>query len=165
MKRIAIATAVLTALTLTASLTTSYAADREIGDWMVTTKQSTFKAGAATVLAMTISEGYVLGLRCLGGDLSIALGAANGAIRGGNYTVGERATVRFKAGAGDIIERSVTAISDSMFQVDDVADIMIQIGHASEFAFQLEQGNTQSEISFETKGNGKVSQLVMQSCK
>jgi len=40
MKRIVIATAALAALTLTAS-----AADREIGDWMVTTKQSTFKDG------------------------------------------------------------------------------------------------------------------------
>ena len=152
------------ALTLAALPMVANADDTTIGSWQFSSEQSAFKEGASTTIAFTRDGGTAVALRCLQGDLSIAISDGGGILRTGPYTPGETAQIKFRVGVGEIVERSATAINDSALQIDDVADLIRQIGLSTNFAFQLTRHGIQSEHSFHTRGNGKVADKILKSC-
>jgi hypothetical protein len=136
-----------------------------IGSWEFSSEQSAFKEGASTAIAVTFDGGMAVALRCLRGNLSVAILSGGGILRAGEYTEGETFQVRFRVGSGAIEEYKVTAISDSLLQLHDSADLIRQIGQSSNFAFQLNRRGIQSEHSFHTRGNGKVADKILKSCE
>lgn len=159
MKRLVVAIALAT------SPCAALAADTQIGSWEMSYEKSAFKEGTSTVVAIaTNGSGYAIGLRCLQGDLSIALVELSGVARAGRFAVGDNVQVRFRAGVGNIVERTATATTDTMIAVDDVDDMIRQLGLASKFAFQIRYRGVTSEISFSTKGNPKATDYVLKGC-
>src|SRR4051794_33572919 len=81
---------------------------QRIGNFTVTTEKDRFGQGA-TAIALTVERGYMLGVRCLQQELSVAIGDAS-LVLSHKWQAGESFQIKFRADAKGVLERSAQAI-------------------------------------------------------
>lgn len=109
--------------------TAAPAAQRVVGDWLVTVEADRFSDANKTVVALTVSDDGVLAVRCLSSRLSLALL--------GKYRTGDIFIVKFRADRHDIIDTKAAAISDEVMEIHTPPEMVRQMLSAKEYAFRV----------------------------
>lgn len=102
-----------------------------IGSWLVETEADRFSKARTLVIAQTANHlGAYLAVRCISGELSVALGIAR-------YKVGDVFSVKFRADTNEVIDTDGIAILENIIQVDTSPKMIRQMMTAKEYAFRV----------------------------
>lgn len=143
------------ALTLTQ---TAHAEQRMIGDWILKSEADAFSDKATNTIAMRMNDGMqLLAVRCLDGELSLALG-------GPKYRDGDIFFLKFRADKGEVIDTEGKAISEAVLQVVTKPEMIKQMMSAHRYALRV-MGDTQMDFIFRAgRGAERAIGEVVKAC-
>ncbi|MCW5693095.1 MAG: hypothetical protein KIT48_12090 [Pseudolabrys sp.] len=135
------------------------AAPKVIGNWLLTVEADRFSDAATNVIALTEGTGGdgVLAVRCLRGNLSIALG-------GTKFDTGDKFLVKFRADKNIVIDTTGTALSETIMQLDTTHEMVRQMLTAKEYAFRVIGTSSKDFVFRAGRGAAKVLGEVTKPC-
>jgi hypothetical protein len=138
----------------------THAESKAFGDWIVTTDRDRF-TDKTNVVAINFTNDGAVAMRCLAGNLSLALTQART-----KYTEGDIFGVDLRIDRQPVVETSGTAVcSDFIEVVDGAAEIIKEIPDGHELTVRIKGKFSQNTILFHlSKAGAKVTSLVAQSC-
>jgi len=133
------------------------AAQQRVGDWLVDAEADRFSEEKTTVVALTIADDGALAVRCLRGELSLALL--------GKYRTGDLFVVKFRADRNAVIETVAKAISDDVMEIVTMPRMVRQMLSAREYAFRVMGAAASRDMIFRAgRGAPKAIGAVTKAC-
>jgi hypothetical protein len=138
----------------------AYAESKAFGDWIVNVDRDRF-TDKNNVVAIHFSNDGAVAMRCLAGNLSLALTQART-----KYTEGDIFGVDLRIDRQPVVETSGTAIGSEFIEViDGAAEIIKEIPDGRELAVRIKGQVSQNTLLFQlSKSVAKVTAFVTQSC-
>ena len=129
-----------------------------VGSFMVRTEKDPFD-GKDSVVAMTASGDWGVGVRCIQSGLSLAIVTTDTKINTGDVFL-----IKIRADSKDILEEKGTAISDKLIEVSDEADKIIdQALGAKSLSIRI-MGDTVVTFTIPMKSSDKAIGAVKTAC-
>jgi hypothetical protein len=116
----------------------------------------------ANVMAASVQNGFVLAIRCIGGQRSVAL--TDLSTSAGRYAERDILLVKFRADKKPILDTGAMALDDKMIQFADTDAMMEQMAGAKELAFRLEFKGASLDRVFAAGDVSKAISLVSSKC-
>lgn len=138
----------------------AYAKSKTFGDWIVSVDRDRF-TDKTNVVAIHFSNDGAVAMRCLAGNLSLALTQART-----KYTEGDIFEVDLRIDRQPVVETSGTAIGSDFIEVaDGAAEIIKEIPDGRELAVRIRGKFSQNTLLFQlSKNTAKVTAFVTQPC-
>jgi hypothetical protein len=125
--------------------------------WQVSIDKDRF-GGPAKVIARTQKDNWMLAVRCLHGELSVAMIEAT--LRQGRFSEGMEINVKFKADNKEVVEAEATGLDDRMFQVNESDEIVRAMRGAREYAFRITYATTTYDRIFPGGADQAIAQVL-----
>jgi hypothetical protein len=133
--------------------------NKVIGNWIVRIESDPFNDGQAKVVAMTRGNGAsVLAVRCMGGELSVALG-------GDKYDAGDLFQIKFRADKLATIDTAAAAISSVVLQLETPPAMLRHMLGAKQYAFRITGATATVDYIFKAgPRSGEALAEVLKAC-
>jgi len=126
-----------------------------IGNWFVTSDADRFGDGV-TVVALNVQDANSIALRCLQGELSLAML--------GKYAQGDLFQVKFRVDRWDVIDTVGFAISDSVLQIMTSPQMVRQMMSGSEYALRVTGTTSTRDYVFRAGAAARALVPVVKAC-
>ncbi|MFA6265968.1 MAG: hypothetical protein WC670_09680 [Pseudolabrys sp.] len=140
------------------SASAAVAASKVIGNWMVNIEADRFSDSTMNVVAITSGKsGGILAVRCLGGDLSIALG-------GPKFDTGDKFLIKFRTDKRPVVDTIAVAVSETFVEVDTTKEMVREMLTAKEYAVRIIGASSNDFIFNAGSGAPKALAEVAKAC-